>query len=95
MRNSGSTSLIFCLHAQARHARVNLQRSETRIAVDVWDDGLGFDVDEACQRARTGQSLGILGMQERAELLGGELAFESRPGGGTTVRAWVPVPERP
>jgi signal transduction histidine kinase len=80
-------------HAQARHARVNLQRSKTRIAVAVWDDGRGFDVDEACQRARTGHSLGILGMQERAELLGGELAFESRPGGGTTVRAWVPVPE--
>jgi signal transduction histidine kinase len=57
----------------------------------VWDDGLGFNVDEARKRARNGHSLGILGMQERAELLGGKVVFESGQGKGTTVRAVLPL----
>jgi len=78
-------------HSEARRARVQLKTSGNRVEVAVWDDGRGFDVDEAFHRARTGNSLGILGMQERAELLGGELVFESSPGAGTTVRASVPL----
>jgi signal transduction histidine kinase len=80
-------------HAAARHVRVQLKSSESRVELAVWDDGRGFDVEAAYRRARTGGSLGILGMQERAELLGGKLVFESSPGTGTTVRASVPLPE--
>jgi len=80
-------------HADAHRVRVQLKSSGSRVEVAVWDDGRGFDVEEAYRRARTGGSVGILGMQERAELLGGELVFESSPGAGTTVKASVPLPE--
>jgi signal transduction histidine kinase len=80
-------------HSGARRAGVQLRSAGSRIEVAVWDDGRGFDVGEAYRRARTGGSLGILGMQERAELLGGELVFESSPGAGTTVKASVPLTE--
>jgi signal transduction histidine kinase len=80
-------------HAGARRAQVQIRSSGSRIEIAVWDDGKGFDVDEAFQRARSGNSLGILGMQERAELLGGELVFESRPGSGTTMKASIPLTE--
>lgn len=80
-------------HAGARRVQVQLRSSGSRIEIAVWDDGRGFDVEEAYHRARTGGSLGILGMQERAELLGGELVFESRPGSGTTMKASIPLTE--
>jgi signal transduction histidine kinase len=80
-------------HAEARHARVQIRSSGSRLEVAVWDDGRGFEVEEAYGRARIGGSLGILGMQERAELLGGELVFVSSPGAGTTVKAWLPLPD--
>ena len=78
-------------HAHARHARVELRRCPMKVELSVWDDGRGFNPDEARKRARNGQSLGILGMQERAELLGGKVAFDSGPGRGTTVRAVLPL----
>jgi signal transduction histidine kinase len=80
-------------HAEARHVQVRLGSSGSRIEIGVSDDGRGFDVAEAYQLARTGGSLGILGMKERAEHLGGKVDFESRPGAGTTMTASVPIPE--
>jgi signal transduction histidine kinase len=80
-------------HAEARRARVELKQSGSRVELAVWDDGRGFDVEEAYREARSGTSMGILGMRERAELLGGELVFASSPGAGTTVKASVPLPE--
>ncbi|HXF73432.1 MAG TPA: ATP-binding protein, partial [Actinomycetota bacterium] len=54
----------------------------------VTDDGDGFDVEAA---GREPGHLGLASMRERAELVGGELRVESRPGAGTTVEAWLPV----
>ena len=42
-------------------------------------------------RASLGASLGLLGMQERVQLIGGELEIESKPGRGTTVAVWLPL----
>jgi signal transduction histidine kinase len=78
-------------HSGAHRARVQVRPSGSRIELLVWDDGRGFDVEEAFHRARTGNSLGILGMTERAELLGGDLVFESAVGAGTTVKASLPL----
>jgi len=80
-------------HAGARHVQVQLRSTGSRIEIGVWDDGRGFDVAEAYQLARTGGSLGILGMKERAEHFGGKLHFESSLGAGTTVKASVPLAE--
>jgi signal transduction histidine kinase len=54
----------------------------------VEDDGVGFEPND---KAGTDRGLGLLGMRERARLVGGALEVESAPGGGTTVFARVPV----
>lgn len=68
-------------HACARNVSVLLERRDQRVRAIVEDDGLGFDLTEA---AATGR-LGIYGMRERAELLGGTLTIESAPGQGTSI----------
>jgi len=57
----------------------------------VRDDGVGFDVAAAHRRALSGESLGLLGLEERVELAGGRVVIESAPGRGTTVRVSLPL----
>jgi len=61
----------------------------------VRDDGVGFDPKEARRRAVQGTSLGLLGMQERIELAGGQLTIESEPGHGTNLRVSFPLRSAP
>jgi signal transduction histidine kinase/CheY-like chemotaxis protein len=78
-------------HARARQVEVALSRNAERLDLVVHDDGAGFDVAAARQRAARGGGLGLLGMQERAALLGGRITIESRPGFGTRVHLRVPL----
>ena len=72
-------------HSGAGRVEVRLRRTDGGdVVLEVTDDGRGFAFDES-QRG-----LGIGGMRERALLIGAELAIESRPGRGTTVRLTVP-----
>jgi PAS domain S-box-containing protein len=73
-------------HAQATRADVLLERQGNRVISIVEDDGIGFDLVAAMQSGR----LGLLGVQERAEMLGGTLVVESTPGAGTTLVVEVP-----
>jgi signal transduction histidine kinase len=59
------------------------------LAVEVSDKGPGFDIR---RKARPGH-LGLAGMRERAELLGGRFELESHPGAGTRVRVFLPLAE--
>jgi signal transduction histidine kinase len=72
-------------HSRARNAKVRVDGRASGIAVEVSDDGQGFDP----QRTR---GLGILGMEERVKRLGGQLTVKSAPGRGTVVRAELPLP---
>src|SRR5512133_440017 len=74
-------------HARADRAEVIVTRTGDVVNLIIEDDGCGFDPDEALQRER----LGLLGMRERAEMLGGSLTVESKPGAGTAVYVDVPV----
>ncbi len=74
-------------HAQARTVSVVLERRDEVVRVIVEDDGTGFNAAEPAVRER----LGLYGMQERAELLGGHLAIESAPGQGASIFVEVPV----
>ena len=74
-------------HAGARHLSVTLQAESGRLHLRVHDDGVGFDVVAARRRAAEGASLGLLGMEERATLVGGTIAWQSQPGLGTKVVA--------
>ena len=78
-------------HAKAQNVLVELRPDSESIRLLIQDDGLGFDHQAAMVRASLGASLGLLGMQERAQLIGGELEIESKPGRGTTVAVWLPL----
>jgi len=56
----------------------------------VTDDGQGFDTVAMLERASAGASLGVLGMQERASLVGGQLEIRSSPGQGSRVTLRCP-----
>ncbi|MGE5602699.1 MAG: ATP-binding protein, partial [Nitrososphaerales archaeon] len=74
-------------YAEARHARITLHRDAGQVLVSVEDDGRGFDVEETIGRG----GLGLLGMRERAEMLGGAFTIDARPGQGTRLRAEAPA----
>ena len=74
-------------HAAARAVRVRVKFGDGHLGIEVLDDGIGFDLHQA-QADST--SLGLLGMRERAQLLGGVLSVRSKPDLGTTVRAELP-----
>jgi len=73
-------------HAQATQVDVLLERRGDQVVTIVEDNGIGFDPESAKQSGR----LGLLGMRERAEMLGGTLEIESKPGSSTTVYVEVP-----
>ncbi len=71
-------------HAQAHRVVLKLQQSEVDVTLTIADDGKGFDP------ART-RGLGLLGMKERVEDLGGRLLIESTPGAGTRLSVALPL----
>ena len=81
-------------HSGATRLKVVLQRHGDELELIVEDNGIGFDVRAATARARRGSSLGIVSLRERALLAGGRTEVVSRPGGGTRVRALLPL-QRP
>lgn len=78
-------------HARARHAWIELSQSEGLLELVVLDDGEGFDVPKTLERAAGGGNLGLIGMRERVEILGGRLEIDSRPGHGARVRVSLPL----
>jgi len=81
-------------HAKATTIEVRLRREGAELVLEVRDDGIGFDVPEARQRAAHGDSLGLLSMQERAVLAGGTWQVLSAAGAGTVVIARFPISNR-
>jgi len=77
-------------HAQAKRVEISLRREGEDMLLTVQDDGCGFDTERMRQRAQQGGSLGVLGMQERANLIGGQLSIRSLPGNGSTVQLSCP-----
>jgi signal transduction histidine kinase len=75
-------------HASAKHVSVSVERRAEHVLCIVEDDGVGFDVERVGEASTR---IGIAGMRERASIVGGELAIESIPGSGTTVRVKIPV----
>jgi signal transduction histidine kinase len=73
-------------HANASRAAVRLARDGDLVRLTVTDDGGGFAPGDVPRG-----HLGLLGMRQRLDLIGGELRVESAPGRGTTVDASVPV----
>lgn len=77
-------------HAQASQVQVKLWADETAVHLSIADDGVGFVGQTAVTRLHSA-GLGILGMHERVELLGGHLEIQSAPGAGTRLVARLPL----
>jgi signal transduction histidine kinase len=75
-------------HASATAVGVELVEANETVTLRVTDDGAGFDTNQVSA------GFGLVGMQDRASLIGGTLSVESAPGSGTTVRAEVPARHR-
>jgi signal transduction histidine kinase len=78
-------------HAQAENVSLTLEFQDEFVAIDIEDDGQGFDVEVTFARGQDGAPFGLMGMRERVDLLNGTLVVESRPGEGTSVRVRVPL----
>jgi signal transduction histidine kinase len=78
-------------HARARRVNVNLRLRDGALHLVVRDDGDGFNPEAILRRGVNGEGLGLLGMRERAALLGGQVMIHSAPGRGTEVRLIVPL----
>jgi len=79
-------------HAHAKHVEVSLRFEDMGLRLLVMDDGIGFDESKVFSSVEENKSLGLLGMHERARLIGADLRISSTPGNGTTVEVYVKRP---
>jgi len=75
-------------HANASNATIRILREGDRVRLSVTDDGAGFEPDQVPRG-----HLGLIGMRQRVDLVGGELRVESQPGHGTIIEASIPPDE--
>ena len=77
-------------HARARNFTLRLKANESKVSLEVEDDGTGFSPRKAQQRG-----FGLTGMRERAVALGGSMKIRSEPAKGTRIRIIFPLPPDP
>jgi signal transduction histidine kinase len=82
-------------HSGALNASLKLTRADGQLRLVITDDGRGFDADHVANRTATGQSLGLVGMRERATLIGASLTFENLAGNGTRLTLVCPFSAMP
>lgn len=80
-------------HAQADKVEVNLRCDANTVSLSVEDNGRGFDRHAEQTAPSRDKGVGLLGMQERLDAVGGWLAIDSRPGEGSCLVAYIPLPE--
>jgi PAS domain S-box-containing protein len=80
-----------CKYAKASNASVLLERRDGTVRLIIEDDGIGFEPDKCEKLTEDDRGMGLLGMKERAELVGGSIEIESSIGNGTTIYARVPA----
>jgi signal transduction histidine kinase len=78
-------------HSGARNALVTLSQTDDRLDMTIDDDGHGIDHEISRFDASSTRGLGVIGMRERVQALGGTFALESRRGGGTRVAVHLPA----
>lgn len=81
-------------HSQASHVRVAIRGDGQTVALAVEDDGYGFDPSSLALQEHGTSGFGLVGIRERARLLGGSLTISSNPGYGTSIRVTVPYEVR-
>ncbi len=82
-------------HAKAKSVSVRIRQNADAVNLDIEDDGVGFDTEQARQKAVGGACLGLLSMQERVILAGGRLDVISSLGRGTGIHVCLPLGGQP
>jgi len=80
-------------HAQASRAEVNIQKLDGAVCMKIKDNGKGFQTERVLHGKKKSR-LGLLGMRERLEMVGGNFTVSSAPGKGATVLAQIPLNDR-
>lgn len=80
-------------HAAARQIDITLRNEFSLIILEIKDDGCGMPIGRIAEASRENH-IGIFGMGERVELLGGQLSVQSKPGRGTIVLVSIPISEK-
>ncbi len=78
-------------HTEASRARIVMEFGDDKTVLIVRDNGKGFELPERIGDLASGGKLGLAGMQERAQLIGGSLTLQSELGKGTTIAVKVPI----
>ena len=78
-------------HAAATQVSVLIEQRGSEAAITIEDDGRGFDPDRALEAHGRHAGMGLIGMQERASLIDGDVQIESSPGDGTTIFVRIPM----
>jgi signal transduction histidine kinase len=78
-------------HSKAKNAVINLRHTSDEFAMEIEDDGKGFDASKPLQVDESGHGRGLLSMKERASLLGGTCDIQSQPGKGTKITVRMPT----
>ncbi len=74
-------------HSRAKNIVVRLNGSDHRLSLEIYDDGIGFDMETA----KLAAGLGLISMRERIHLIGGQFDIVSSPGNGTRITARAPI----
>jgi signal transduction histidine kinase len=77
-------------HSQAKHVQVVVSDGRDGVKATITDDGIGFEPERTLVVAARGGHLGLVGMHERVQMLGGTTHIDSRPGGPTVISAQLP-----
>ncbi len=85
----GITNIV--KHAHAKRAMIRLQFKTDQLVAQIKDDGCGFEMSQIGSSRNPKRGLGLLGMRERMNLIGGSLSILSKPEGGTQLKAVVPL----
>lgn len=78
-------------HASASQVKLSLIIEHGILKASIFDDGVGFDLKAVKTDGVEERGLGILGMRERATLVGGEVEIDSAPGSGTRLQVTIPL----
>ena len=82
-------------HAQATHVDVEVSVEGAELCMSIRDDGIGLPTGRSSRQPQPGKGgMGLIGMRERVDALGGTLRLESSPGTGTTIRVRLPTAVR-
>jgi ligand-binding sensor domain-containing protein/signal transduction histidine kinase len=78
-------------HSNAKRATVRVQKGDTGVFFYFHDNGEGFDIQRLRERKSKGRGMGLTGLEERVQILGGTINFSSHIGRGTTIQIAIPI----